>query len=175
MDRSTLERPGIGYTLLALILLAAGAAAALILWGRFALGGLATAVCAGAVVVSGRRGKYTGERRIAFADSAAERAADAVILGAVAWATIDEEPVAAVGALAALILGYLAQYIRAKASGLGFSVDESLIARTLRVALIVLGLVWRPALGVALWLASAVSLFSAARESLEIARQREPA
>jgi hypothetical protein len=172
---STLERPGVGYTLLALILAAAGAASALILSGRLALGGAATAVCAGAVIVSGRRAKYTGERRIAFADSTAERAADAVILGSVAWARIEVEPVAAVAALAALVLGYLAQYIRAKASGLGFPIEESLIARTLRVVLIVLGLVWSPALAVALWLASGVSLFSVVRESAEVAREREPA
>ena len=170
MDRSTLERPAVGYTLLALILAAAGAAAALILGGWFPLGGLATAVCAGAVIVSGRRAKYTGERRIAFADSAAERAADAVILGAVAWATVEETPAAAVAALAALVLGYLAQYIRAKASGLGFPIEESLIARTLRVVLIVVGLAWTPALGIGLWLASGVSLFSVVRESLEVRR-----
>ena len=175
MDRSRLERPAVGYSLLALILAAAGVAAALILSGRFAWGALATAVCAGAVVVSGRRGKYTGERRIAFADSAAERAADAVILGAVAWATVDTEPVAAIGALAALVLGYLAQYMRAKASGLGFDVQESLQARTVRVAPIVAGLSFTPALGAALWLASGVSLFSVAREWAEVARQREPA
>lgn len=174
MDRSTLGRPGVGYTLLALVLASAGAAAALILTGWFALGGLSTAVCAGAVIASGRRAKYTGERRIAFADSAAERAADAVILGAVAWATVEETPAAAIAALAALVLGYLAQYIRAKASGLGFPIEESLIARTLRVALIVLGLAWTSALGVALWLASGVSLFSVVRESAEVARQREP-
>lgn len=170
MDRSRLERPAVGYTLLALILVAAGAAAALILAGWFPLGGLATAVCAGAVIASGRRAKYTAERRIAFADSAAERAADAVILGSVAWATVEETPAAAVAALAALVLGYLAQYIRAKASGLGFPIEESLIARTLRVVLIVVGLAWTPALGIALWLASGVSLFSVVRESLEVRR-----
>jgi hypothetical protein len=170
MDRSKLERPGVGYMLLALILVAAGTAAALILAGWFPLGGLATAVCAGAVIASGRRAKYTGERRIAFADSAAERAADAVILGSVAWATVRETPAAAIAALAALVLGYLAQYIRAKASGLGFPIEESLMARTLRVVLIVVGLAWTPALGLALWLASGVSLFSVVRESLEVKR-----
>jgi hypothetical protein len=170
MDRSKLERPGVGYMLLALILVAAGTAAALILAGWFPLGGLATAVCAGAVIASGRRAKYTGERRIAFADSAAERAADAVILGSVAWATVQETPAAAIAALAALVLGYLAQYIRAKASGLGFPIEESLMARTLRVVLIVVGLAWTPALGLALWLASGVSLFSVVRESLEVKR-----
>jgi hypothetical protein len=170
MDRSKLERPGVGYMLLALILVAAGTAAALILAGWFPLGGLATAVCAGAVIASGRRAKYTGERRIAFADSAAERAADAVILGSVAWATVQETPAAAIAALAALVLGYLAQYIRAKASGLGFPIEESLMARTLRVVLIVVGLAWTPALGLVLWLASGVSLFSVVRESLQVKR-----
>ncbi len=170
MDRSRLERPAVGYTLLALILAAAGAASTMILAGWFPLGGLATAVCASAVIASGRRAKYTGERRIAFADSAAERAADAVILGSVAWATVEETPAAAIGALAALVLGYLAQYTRAKASGLGFPIEESLIARTLRVVLIVVGLAWTPALGLALWLASGVSLFSVVRESLEVRR-----
>jgi hypothetical protein len=170
MERSTLERPGVGYMLLGLILVTAGTAAVLILTGWFPLGGLATAVCAGAVIASGRRAKYTGERRIAFADSSAERAADAVILGSVAWATVEETPAAAIAAVAALVLGYLAQYIRAKASGLGFPIEESLMARTLRVVLIVLGLAWTPALGLALWLASGVSLFSVVRESLEVRR-----
>lgn len=170
---ATRDRPAIGYGLLALILAAAATAAALVLAGRWAAAGAATAVAAGAVTVSGRRAKYTGDERLTYADSAAERVADAVVLGAVAWATVDADPMIAGGALAALVLGYLAAYLRAKATGLGFPIQESLIARALRVALIVLGLIVRAALGAALWAASAVSLFSVIRESVEVARRRE--
>src|ERR671919_478319 len=70
-------------------------------------------------------------------------------------------------ALSALVLGYLATYMRAKATGLGFMVEESLIARGIRIGLVVLGLAWRDALGPALWAASAVSLFSVLREAVE--------
>jgi hypothetical protein len=172
MERS--ERPSVGLLLLALILLAAGAAAALVLTGRWIAAGVVTAVTAAAATVTGRRAKYTGDGRLTFADSAAERVADAVILGAVAWATVDE-PVVSAGALAALVLGYLAAYVRAKAIGLGFTVQESLIARGIRVGLVVLGLVVVDVLGVALWAASVLSLFSVLRQSVEVARQREPA
>jgi hypothetical protein len=175
MDGATRDRPAVGYSLLALIVVAAATAAALVLTERWAAAGVATAVAATAVTVTGRRAKYTGDRRLTFADSAAERAADAVVLGAVAWATIDDEPVLAGAALVALVLGYLATYLRAKATGLGFPIEESLIARAIRVALIVLGLVTVSGLGAALWAASTVSLFSIVRESVEVGRRREPA
>jgi hypothetical protein len=170
MERS--DRPSVGLLLLALILLAAAAAAVLVLTERWVLASVATAVTAGAATVTGRRAKYTGDRRLTFADSAAERVADAAILGAVAWVTVDE-PLVSAGALAALVLGYLAAYVRAKATGLGFTLQESLIARVTRVGLIVLGLLLVDVLGAALWAASAVSLVSVLRESVEVARQRE--
>ena len=168
------DRPAVGVALLAAVLFAAGAAAALVLSGRWVLAAAATAVAAGAVTVTGRRAKYTEDRRLRFADAAAERTGDAVVLAAVAWATV-EEPAVSASALAALVLGYLATYVRAKAAGLGFEVEESLIARGTRIGLIVLGLAWRDALGPALWVASAVSLFSVVREAVEVGRQREPA
>jgi len=171
---ATSDRPAVGVALLTLTLASAAAAAALVLVERWAAAGLATAVAAGAVTITGRRAKYTDDRRLTFADSVAERAGDAVVLGAVAWATA-EEPAVSAGALVALVLGYLAAYLRAKATGLGFTVQESLIARGTRVGLVVLGLFWRSALGPALWAASAVSLFSVIREWVEVTRQREPA
>lgn len=174
MDAASVDRPGLGLALLAIILVGAGAAAGLVLTGRWVAAGVVTAIAAAAVTVSGRRAKYTEDRRLTFADAAAERTGDAVVLAAVAWATIDEPTVSA-GALTALVLGYLATYVRAKATGLGFAVQESLIARGVRIALVVLGLVWRDALGPALWAASAVSLFSVLREAVEVGRQGEPA
>ena len=174
MDVASGDRPAVGVALLAVILLGAGAAAALVLTGRWVAAGVATAVAAAAVTLSGRRAKYTEDRRLTFADAAAERTGDAVLLAAVAWATI-EEPATSGAALAALVLAYLATYMRAKATGLGFGVQESLIARGVRIGLVVLGLVWRDALGPALWAASAVSLFSVIREAVEVGRQREPA
>jgi hypothetical protein len=174
MDVASGDRPAVGVALLAVILLGAGAAAALVLTGLWVAAGVATAVAAAAVTVSGRRAKYTEDRRLTFADAAAERTGDAVLLAAVAWATI-EEPATSGAALAALVLAYLATYMRAKATGLGFGVQESLIARAVRIGLVVLGLVWRDALGPALWAASAVSLFSVFREAVEVGRQREPA
>lgn len=166
------DRPAVGVALLAAILLGAGLAAAAVLTGRWLVAALATAVAAAAVTVTGRRAKYTEDHRLTFADAAAERTGDAVVLAAVAWATI-EEPAVSAGALAALVLGYLATYMRAKATGLGFAVEESLIARGTRIGLIVVGLAWRDALGPALWAASVVSLFSVMREAIEVGRQRE--
>src|ERR671918_703772 len=159
------DRPAVGVALLAAILLAAGAAAALVLTDRWPLAALATAVAAAAVTVTGRRAKYTEDRRLTFADSAAERTGDAVVLAAVAWATI-EEPAVSAAALSALVLGYLATYMRAKATGLGFMVEESLIARGSRIGLVVLGLAWRDAPGPPRWAPSAVSLFSGMEEAV---------
>src|ERR687892_56371 len=159
------DRPAVGVALLAAILLAAGAAAALVLTDRWPLAALATAVAAAAVTVTGRRAKDTEDRRLQFAASAG---------GGTGRAGVPAAAVSA-AALSALVLGYLATYMRAKATGLGFMVEESLIARGSRIGLVVLGLAWRDALGPALWAASAVSLFSVMREAVEVGRQREPA
>jgi hypothetical protein len=174
MDPASGDRLAVGVALLAAILLGAAAAAALVLSGRWIPAAAATAIAAGAVTLSGRRAKYTPDLRLTFADAAAERTGDAVLLAAVAWATVDE-PLTSAAALSALVLGYLATYLRAKATGLGFDIAESLIARGARIGLVVLGLAWRDALGPALWAASAVSLFSLLREAVEVGRQREPA
>src|SRR3990170_1633967 len=162
MDVASGDRPAVGVALLAVILLGAGAAAALVLLGRWVAAGVATTVAAAAVTVSGRRAKYTEDRRLTFADAAAERTGDAVLLAAVAWATIEETATSG-AALAALVLAYLATYMRAKATGLGFAVQESLIAWGVRIGLVVLGLVWRGGLGAGLWGAAGGALFFVVR------------
>jgi hypothetical protein len=103
----------------------------------------------------------------------AERAFDAAILGALAWATARTDPVAAAGALTALVMSYLASYLRAKATGLGFPLTGPSLVRPVRMALLSVAVLSPAALEGALWLVALVSLQAVVREALSVARQRE--
>lgn len=175
MDPDAAPRSRAAAWLPILALSAAGAAAGLVLAGRFELAAAGAAASMAAVTLSGRFTREERSARLRFADSVAERVADASVLGAVAWATVGDAPEAAALALAALVLGYLAAYVRAKASGLGFPVRESIIARSVRAAAVVGGLLVPRVLVPALAVAALVSLFSVIRETVEVSGQREAA
>jgi len=161
--------------ILALLGLAVGggiAAAALILLGRPLPAGVVTAVAGSALVLAGVRAA-AGSPRLVFADAVAERAFDAAVLGALAWATARTDPVAVTGALTALVLSYLASYLRAKATGLGFPLAGPSFVRPVRVALLSVAVLSASALDGALWLVALVSLQAVVREAVSVARQRE--
>jgi hypothetical protein len=160
-------------SLLASALGCAAIAAALTLSGRGIAAGAVTALGGAASVLAGRGARAESGPRLSFADHAVERVFEAVVLGAVAWATVTTAPWTAAGALTALVASYMASYLTAKAIGLGFRVEERLPWRSVRLALVSGGLLVPALLAPALWVAAAVSLEPVVRHGWAIARQRE--
>jgi hypothetical protein len=174
-QRSERARSGLSveFWLLAATILGSAGSATLILTDNPAAGGVLAAVSGAASVLSGVRARRSGEPRLVFADHAAERVMEAMLFGAIAWAAVPEAPWTSGASLAALVASYLASYLPAKATGLGFRVTERLPWRSVRLSLVALGLLVSDLLAVALWAAAALSLEPVVRHGLAVARQRE--
>lgn len=97
-----------------------------------------------------------------------DRAWDGCVLGGIAWATRDGEPVVAAGALVALCASFLSSYVRARGAALAYSVEERHVTRGLRYSLLTIGLAagW---LGWTVWAAAAVSTLAAAVRTGQVA------
>jgi hypothetical protein len=173
--QSNRPHPRVVPFLLAAALISAAAAATLIIVGRTVAAGLLGAVAVGASILAGLGARGAREPRLVFADHAVERLVEAALFGAVAWEAVPEEPLVAGAAVSALVASYLASYLTAKATGLGFEVRERLPYRSVRPLLAVVGLLFPDVLGPALWAATAISLEPVIRHGLSVARQREPA
>lgn len=100
----------------------------------FAAGGAASLLAGG---LSAHR---VGTRAEQIADGVLDRCFDGAVLGSIAWTARTADPAVAAGALVALCASFLSSYVRARGAALGYEVEESVVTRTLRVALIVLGL-----------------------------------
>lgn len=135
--------------------------------------GVAVAGAGVALVLAGVWSRDLDSPRVAFADAALERVVDASILGSVAWVGLEVAPRLAAAALAALAASYLASYLRAKATGLGFPVGESTLVRAARWSVVAAGLVVPAILEVALWTATGISVAVLAGEVNSVARRRE--
>ena len=168
-------RPRAVPPLLAIASAAAGGGATLVITGRLLPAGLLGAAAVGASILAGLGARDSGEPRLVFADHAVERLVEAALFGSVAWSTVPGEPWVAAAALSALIASYLASYLTAKATGLGFEVRERLPYRSVRPLLAVAGLLVPRLLGAALWAAAAISLEPVLRHGRSVARQRDPA
>ena len=99
-----------------------------------------------------------------------DRAWDAAVLGSIAWVARSEDSAVAAGALVALCASFLSSYVRARGAALGYSVEESHVARGIRYALIAAGLLfgW---LGWVVWAAAVVSLLAAGVRTGQVARE----
>lgn len=107
-----------------------------ILVDRLVAGG-AAALAAGALLVpAGVLAARAKDVRARLLVSFVDRAFDGLILASAAWAFRAEQPAAAVGALLALAAGFLAAYVRARGSALGYLIEESPGTRAVRVCLI---------------------------------------
>lgn len=116
----------------------------------------------------------TASSRGAFFDSVADRVADAVILGGVAWHLTDEDPNLAVLALAVLALTMLVSYERAKAESLGYDARGGLMERLERMVLLGVGLALDVLVPV-LWIMLALTAFTAVHRFVRVWRQASPA
>jgi hypothetical protein len=120
--------------------LCVGLAAWAILVDRTVAGGAAALVAGALLVLAGLLAARSKDVRARLLVSFGDRVFDGVVLAAVAWAFRAEEPAAAVGALLALAAGFLAAYVRARGSALGYLVEESAATRALRVGMVSLAL-----------------------------------
>lgn len=169
---SPARQRGLDLSILAIALLAAVVVAVLVA-AEERLPGFLVAIGAGSILLlAAVRVSESSDARLRFADSLAERAVDAVILGTVVWVAFPEKPEAAAAALAALVTSYLASYLRARAEGLGFRVEDTILHRSVRMPFVALSVLETPAL-FALWVATAISVQTIIVRGRAIARQRE--
>lgn len=159
--------------LLALAVVAAGGAAWLVIDGRPVPAGLATLGAAMALVLVGYRARRMGVPRVLFTDSVAERTTDAAVLGGVAWAAMPGAPRVAAAALTALGMAYLASYLKARATGLGWELRESVIDRGVRMGAVSAGLL-SGFVEAGLWISAAWSAAVLVYRAREVGRQGEP-
>lgn len=174
-------RSGGALSLLAVAVAAAALGAGLVLAGNARAAAAAAAAAGASLTWAGLRAARSGRRRLLLLDALAERLVDAALLGAVAWASLPGEPRVAGAAVAAFGGAYLAAYVRARGTALGFRldaeigrrVDPALWFRALRPQLLAAGLL----LGrveAALWVTVAISAALVARTAAAVARQGEP-
>jgi hypothetical protein len=135
---------------------AVGVATWAILDGRPRAGGVAALVAGGVLVAAGLVASRSRDPRAHMLVSFTDRAFDGCILASIAWVERSAEPAAAAGALMALAAGFLAAYVRARGSALGYLVEESAGTRAVRVGLISVALLagWThwALFGVASWM-----------------------
>jgi len=138
-DRSV---PGSGLTeaLLGVAALAIAAGTALVITGSPRWAGAAAGGAGALLVVAGLRIARDRAPVDLFLDSVTDRAFDGCLLSAIALVLRTADRVTAAIAVAALVASFTAAYERARGRALGYPVDDSLIARALRYALVALGL-----------------------------------
>jgi len=95
------------------------------------------------------------------------------LLAAIAWSRLDVAPRVATAALIALVTSYLASYLRAKSTGLGFDLEESMVDRSVLLGAPAVGLVGG-LVEPGLWVAVAWSSIVAVKRAFEAATQGEP-
>ena len=134
------KKPAHTRTLVATLCGASAHAIGLATWaildGRLHLGG-GVALAAGIVlVIAGILASRTRDARPRLLVSFADRAFDGALLAATAWTFRVTLPAASAGALVALASGFLAAYVRARGSALGYLVEEGAGTRAIRVGLV---------------------------------------
>jgi CDP-diacylglycerol---glycerol-3-phosphate 3-phosphatidyltransferase len=117
---------------------------------------------------SGRAGP-----RGAFFDSVADRIADAVLFGGVAWFFAGESDYLPVLALAAAALSMLISYERAKAESLGFTARGGIMERAERMVLLAVGLAFDILVPV-LWIMVVLLGITAVHRFVKVWRQASP-
>lgn len=132
-------------------------AAALVLTGRFALGGGVLLLGGLADLFDGAVARVRGGPSPAggFHDSVADRISDGMILSAVAWA-LRGQPLDFALAATALVAAQVTSYVRAKAESLGVECRIGFVERAERAIALMAGLVFHP------WLLTPALVFLAA-------------
>jgi CDP-diacylglycerol--glycerol-3-phosphate 3-phosphatidyltransferase len=117
----------------------------------------------------------TASPRGAFFDSVADRVADGLLLGGVAWfLSTRYEGHIAILPLAVLGMSLLISYERAKAESLGFDARGGLMERAERIIALGLGLLFEGLLIPVLWVMLALTTFTAVQRFLRVWNQATP-
>jgi CDP-diacylglycerol--glycerol-3-phosphate 3-phosphatidyltransferase len=114
----------------------------------------------------------TASARGAFFDSVADRVADALLLGGIAWYLAGlYDPAIVLLPMAVLAASMLISYERAKAEALGFDARGGLMERAERFIALAIGALF-PALWIpVLWVMLALTLFTAGQRFVSVWRQ----
>lgn len=168
---ATRARPGAVLMFAAAAVLAAAAAAVLVVRGERVLAGAGVAATGAALALADLLARG-GAARARFAAAIVQRAVDGAVYGALAWALMPAAPRAGAAALAALSTSYVAGYLRAKATGLGFEVGGSLSAQPLQLAAVAVGL-FAGGVEAGLWVAAAIGVAATAARIREVAVAEE--
>jgi CDP-diacylglycerol--glycerol-3-phosphate 3-phosphatidyltransferase len=175
---ANLRKSGISadhLTLLGLVM-AVGAAVA-IANGALRVGFLLLILTAVPDVLDGAVAKASGTAspRGAFFDSVADRVADALLLGGVAW-YLENNYAGHIAMLPLALLGtsLLISYERAKAESLGFDARGGLMERAERIIALGLGLLFEGLLIPVLWLMLVLTTFTAIQRFFNVWGQATP-
>jgi CDP-diacylglycerol--glycerol-3-phosphate 3-phosphatidyltransferase len=129
-------------------------------------------------VLDGALAKASGRAsaRGAFFDSVADRVADTLVLGAIAWYLLDSHP-GHIALLPVAVLGasFLISYERAKAESLGFEAKGGLMERAERVVVVCTGLAFSFLLIPLLWLMLVLTVATAGQRFVKVWRQANAA
>lgn len=141
--------------------------------GELLIGGLALIPAALIDIFDGALARATNRvsRWGGFYDSLCDRVGDSALLAAVAWFAVGDEALLA-GALAALVLGGLVPYARAKGEALGVTVASGPGERAERIIILIVGAVLGvTTLTIAVWVIAALSLWTSIARAASIRRQ----
>jgi CDP-diacylglycerol---glycerol-3-phosphate 3-phosphatidyltransferase len=173
----SLHRIGISADLLTILGLVIAAATAVaiasghLLWAFFGvvLTGLPD-------LLDGSVARYSGKAgpRGAFLDSTADRVADGLLFGGVAWYLADEGKYLPILVLAVLALSMLITYERARAESLGFSARGGLMERAERMVLLAIALLF-DILVPMMWVMLVLTAFTAVHRFVMVWRQASAA
>lgn len=173
MVRFQRQPPGTALTRSALILGAGFAvvAAWLIVEDEVVTGGICSGAAATLLLVGGHRANHgEGGPVDRMLTELFDRVWDAFVLGSVVWVSYADDAAVAVGGLVALSASFLSSYVRARGAALGYSVEESHVARGARYAVIVIGIAMGY-LGAGVWAAAVVSVLAAVVRTGQVARE----
>jgi phosphatidylglycerophosphate synthase len=156
-------------SLLVLAAAAAAGAAWLILEGRSRPAGVLALAGGTLLLAGGPAARRRDDPLVRFLASAVDRAFDGLLLAALAWALVDTDPRPAALAIVALGTSFFAAYARARGSTLGYPVEESVLNRALRYAILSAGLLttWVEA---SLWVLAVFTSLTAAVRVSQVAK-----
>ena len=134
------------------------------------LAGVAALLAAVCLVAGTTRARAGGSRDVLFAELIVDRVFDASILAPLVWVWRFHSSRVALLALIGLAASFIASYERARGRSLGYRGRETVGYRTVRAAILVLGLLtgWIEA---ALWAFVVVTLAAAAVRTWNVAQQ----
>jgi hypothetical protein len=169
VDAAPMVRPGAMPALGAAAVLVA-LATWLVFAGHEILSGTSAALAGLLLVWSGVVVRRNPSPPLVFADASMSLAFDGCLLAAIALTARVSDPPASGAAVAALVTTFLAAYVRARGTALGYSVEEGLASRALRYALIAAGIAgeWP---GPTMFAVLALTLLSAGVRTSQVAKK----